>query len=141
MVADELTNIETAVERTEAAVIEEATAIARLRREVALIIEALEKLDRAKFQGLENHLQGEAARARYREIVEQLKPATRPKSSSTVRENRPRAPESQHRVSGCKLRVLIGLLIAFGPAYHSGPNGSRSLLRSTPCLSARDRIS
>jgi hypothetical protein len=73
MVADVLTSIENAVDRTEAAVIEEATAIARLRREVALIIEALEKLDLAKFQGLENHPAGEAARARYREIVEQLK--------------------------------------------------------------------
>jgi hypothetical protein len=73
MVDDELTNIENAVDRTEAAVIEEATAIARLRREIALIIEALEKLDLAKFQGLENHTQGEAARDRYREIVEQLK--------------------------------------------------------------------
>ena len=73
MVADALTNIENAVDRTEAAVIEEATAIARLRREVALIIEALEKLDLAKFQGLENHSQGEAARVRYREIVEQLR--------------------------------------------------------------------
>jgi hypothetical protein len=73
MVADELTNIENAVERTKAAVIEEATAITRLRREIALIIEALEKLDLAKFQGLENHPQGEAARDRYREIVEQLK--------------------------------------------------------------------
>jgi 16S rRNA C1402 (ribose-2'-O) methylase RsmI len=40
MVADELTNIENAVERTKAAVIEEATAITRLRREIALIIEA-----------------------------------------------------------------------------------------------------
>jgi hypothetical protein len=62
MVDDERTDIENAVDRTEAAVIEEATAIARLRREVALIIEALEKLDLAKFQGLENHPQGEAAR-------------------------------------------------------------------------------
>ena len=73
MVAEVLTNIENAVDRTEAAIIEEATAIARLRREVALIIEALEKLDLATFQGLENHPQGEAARARYREIVEQLR--------------------------------------------------------------------
>ena len=70
---DVLTNIENAVDRTEAAVIEEATAIARLRHEVALIIEALEKLEQAKFQELENHPQAEAARARYREIVEQLR--------------------------------------------------------------------
>jgi hypothetical protein len=41
MFDDTLTNIENAVDRTEAAVIEEATAIARLRREVALIIEDL----------------------------------------------------------------------------------------------------
>lgn len=44
----EWTNIENAVDRTEAAVIEEATPIAQIRRQIALIIEALEKLDLRK---------------------------------------------------------------------------------------------
>jgi hypothetical protein len=73
MMRNDLANIENVVDRTEAAVIEEATAIAQLRRQVALIIEAFEKLDLYKFQGLENHPQGEAARDRYREILQQLK--------------------------------------------------------------------
>lgn len=73
MTRDEWTNIENAVDRTEAAVIEEATAIAQLRRQLALVIEALETLDICKVQGLENHLQGKAARNRYREILQQLK--------------------------------------------------------------------
>jgi len=71
--ADEWTNLEHAVDRHEAAVIEEATAIAQVRREIALIIEALEKIELYNFQGLEKHPGGEAARDRYREIVEQLK--------------------------------------------------------------------
>ena len=70
---DEWTNIENAVDRTQAAVIEAATAIAQLSRQIALVIEALEKLDLCKLQGLENHPQGEAARDRYREILQQLK--------------------------------------------------------------------
>lgn len=71
--ADEWTYLEHAVDRHEAVVIEEATAIAQLRGEIALIIEALEKIELSNFQGLENHPQGERARDRYREIVEQLK--------------------------------------------------------------------
>jgi len=47
--------------------------IGQLEREVALIIEALEKLDVYKFQGLENATTGEAAPDRYRDIVKQLK--------------------------------------------------------------------
>jgi len=47
--------------------------MAQLRRQIALVIEALEKLDLCKLQGLENHPQGEAARDRYREILQQLK--------------------------------------------------------------------
>jgi hypothetical protein len=70
---DKWTDIEHAVDRTEAAVIEEATAIAQLRRQIALVIEALEKLELCKFQGTENHPQGGAARDRYREILQQLK--------------------------------------------------------------------
>ena len=73
MTRDEWTHIENAVDRTEAAVIEEATAIAQLRRQLALVIEALEKLDLCKLQESENHLHGEAARDRYREILQQLK--------------------------------------------------------------------
>jgi len=73
MMRDDWTNIENAVDRTEAAVIEGATAIAQLRRQIALIIEALEKLDVCKIQGTENHPQGETARDRYREILQQLK--------------------------------------------------------------------
>lgn len=73
MAEDKWTDIEHTVDRTEAAVIEEATAIAQLRRQMALVIEALEKLDLCKFQGLENHPQGEAARDRYHEILQQLK--------------------------------------------------------------------
>jgi hypothetical protein len=82
MTRDEWTNIENAVDRTEAAVIEEATAIAQLNRQIALVIEALEKLDLCKLQGLENHPQGEAARDRYREILQQLKASYATKSSS-----------------------------------------------------------
>ena len=48
---DEWTNIERAVDRHEAVVIEEATAIAQIRREIALIIEALEKLELYSFLG------------------------------------------------------------------------------------------
>jgi hypothetical protein len=33
----------------------------------------------------------------------------------------------------------MALLIAFGPAYHSGLYGSTSEIRSMPCLSARGR--
>jgi hypothetical protein len=73
MMRNEWTNIENLVDRTEAAVIEEATAIAQIRRQIALVIEALEKLDLCKFQGMENHPQGEATRDRYREILQQLK--------------------------------------------------------------------
>ena len=74
MTRDEWTNIENAVDRTQAAVIEAATAIAQqLSRQIALVIEALEKLDLCKLQALENHPQGEAARDRYREILQQLK--------------------------------------------------------------------
>ena len=51
MMRDEWTNIENAVDRTEAAVIEEATAIAQLSRQIAMFIEALEKLDLCKLQG------------------------------------------------------------------------------------------
>ena len=69
---DKWTNIENVVDRTEAAVIEEATAIAQLRRQLALVIEALEKLDLCERQGLENHSRGEATRNRYREILQQL---------------------------------------------------------------------
>jgi hypothetical protein len=36
---------------------------------------------------------------------------------------------------------LIALLIAFGSAYHSRPNGSESEIRSTPRLSLRGRTS
>ena len=73
MMRDEWPNIENAVNRTEAAVIEEATAIAQIRRQIALIIEALEKLNLCKPQGLENHPREEAARDRYSEILQQLK--------------------------------------------------------------------
>ena len=73
MTRDEWTNIENAVDRTEAAVIEEATAIAQIRRQIALIIEALEKLDLCKPQGLENRSREMAARDRYSEILQQLK--------------------------------------------------------------------
>jgi hypothetical protein len=69
----EWTNIKNAVDRTEAAVIEEATAIAQLNCQIALVIEALEKLDLWKLQGSQNHPQDEAARDRYREILQQLK--------------------------------------------------------------------
>jgi hypothetical protein len=69
----EWTNIERAVNRHEAAVIEEATAIARLRREIALIIEAFEKLDLCEVQGSKHTTAGQAAVKRYGEIVEQLK--------------------------------------------------------------------
>ena len=73
MMRDNWTNIEKVVDRTEAAVIEEATAIARLRGQLALVIEALEKLDLCKFEGMKNDPQGEAARDRYSEILQQLK--------------------------------------------------------------------
>jgi hypothetical protein len=66
-------NLEHAVDRHEAVVIEEATAIPQLRREIALIIEALEKIELFNFLELENHPQAEGVRDRYREIVEQLK--------------------------------------------------------------------
>jgi hypothetical protein len=36
-----------------------------------------------------------------------------------------------------RLCELIALLTAFGSAYHSRPNGSASLMRSTPRLSLR----
>jgi hypothetical protein len=65
--------MENAVDRTEAAVIEEATAIAQIRRQVKLIIEALEKLDLCKPHGLGNRPGEEAARDRYCEILQQLK--------------------------------------------------------------------
>jgi hypothetical protein len=61
------------VERHDGAIIEEATLIAQLRRQIALIIEALEKLDLCKLQGLENHPQGDDACDRYREILQQLR--------------------------------------------------------------------
>ena len=67
------TDIEQVVDRHEAAIIEEATTIARLRCEVALIIEALEKLELYKLERLEHHPHREAARDRYLEIVEQLR--------------------------------------------------------------------
>jgi hypothetical protein len=70
---DEWVRIENAVDRTEAAVIEEATAIAQIRRQVKLIIEALEKLDLCKPDGLGNRPGEEAARDRYCEILQQLK--------------------------------------------------------------------
>jgi hypothetical protein len=70
---EQRTDIEHAVDRHDAAIIEEATTIARLRCEVALIIEALEKLELYRFDGLEHHAHREAARDRYLEIVEQLK--------------------------------------------------------------------
>jgi hypothetical protein len=73
MTRDEWTNIENVVDRTEAAVIEEATAIAKLSRQIALVIEAFEKLDQCTLQGLESHPEGEAARDRYREVLQQLK--------------------------------------------------------------------
>lgn len=69
------TDLEHAVDRHEAVVIEEATAIARIRREIALIIEAVEKIELYNFLRLQNHPQAEGARDRYREIVEQLKAA------------------------------------------------------------------
>jgi hypothetical protein len=67
-----IVDIEHAVDRHDAAIIEEATTIAQLRCQIALIIEAFEKLDLCALQGLENHAQGEAARDRYREILQQL---------------------------------------------------------------------
>jgi hypothetical protein len=79
MTRHEWTNIENAVDRTEAAVIEEATAIAKLSGQIALVIEALEKLEPCKLQGLENRPQGNAARDRYREILQQLKASYRTK--------------------------------------------------------------
>ena len=82
MTRHEWTNIENAVDRTEAAVIEEATAIVKLSRQIALVIEALEKLDKCKLQGLENHPEGEIARDRYREILQQLKASNTDKKYS-----------------------------------------------------------
>jgi hypothetical protein len=73
MTDDELKNLEHSVERHELAVNQDAAGIEGLKREVALIIEALENLDVYKFQGLEHHERGEAARDRYREIVKDLK--------------------------------------------------------------------
>lgn len=70
---DEWRNLEHSVQRHEEAVNQDAAEIGQLKREVALIIEALEKLDVYKFQGLEHTTGGEAARDRYREIVKQLK--------------------------------------------------------------------
>jgi len=70
---EEWSNLEHSVERHETAVTQDAEAIGQLKREVALIIEALERLDVYKFQGLEHHNRGEAARDRYREIVNELK--------------------------------------------------------------------
>ena len=80
--------IENAVDRTEAAVIEEATAIARLRSEIALIIEALEKLDLCNIQGLKQTTAGAAAAVkRYREIVQQLKASDAANNSSWTAQN------------------------------------------------------
>jgi hypothetical protein len=79
--------IENAVDRTEAAIIEEATAIARLRFEIALIIEALEKLDLCKNQGLKQTTAGAAAVKRYREIVQQLKASDAANNSSWTAQN------------------------------------------------------
>lgn len=70
---EQRTDIEHIVDRHDAAIIEEATTIARLRCEVALIIEALEKLELYDFDGLDHHPYRQAARETYREIVEQLK--------------------------------------------------------------------
>ena len=61
------------IEVPQAAVIEEATATAQLNCQIALVIEALEKLDLWRLQGSQNHPQGEAAREGYREILQQLK--------------------------------------------------------------------
>jgi len=72
---NEWAEIEHAVDRHDAAIIEEAITIAQIRRQIALIMEALEKLDQCKLQGWENDPQGEAARDRYREILQQLKPS------------------------------------------------------------------
>jgi hypothetical protein len=76
---DEWTEIEHVVDRHNAAIIEEATAIAQLRCQIGLIIKAFEKLDQCKLQGLENDQQGEIARERYREILQQLKASYAPK--------------------------------------------------------------
>jgi hypothetical protein len=73
MTDDELKNLEHSVERHEEAVNQDAADIAQIKRQIALIIEALENLDVYKFQGLEHHNRGEAARDRYREIVKELK--------------------------------------------------------------------
>jgi hypothetical protein len=73
MLRDEWIRMESAVDRIEAAVLEEATAIAQIRRQVELIIEALEKVDLCKPQGLGNRPGEEAARDRYCEIFQQLK--------------------------------------------------------------------
>ena len=84
---DEWTNIEKAVDRTEAAVIEEAAAIAQNRRQIALIIEALEKLDLCEVQGLKQTTAGAAAVKRYREIVQQLKASHAASNSSWTAQN------------------------------------------------------
>ena len=55
---DEWNDIGQTVNRHDDAIIEEATMIAQIRRQIALIIEALEKLDLCKLQGLEKHPQG-----------------------------------------------------------------------------------
>lgn len=51
---------------------------------LALITEALENLDVYKFQVLEHHNRGEAARDRYREIVKQLKGLRTQNRSSVI---------------------------------------------------------
>jgi hypothetical protein len=73
MTDEEWKNLEHSVERHEEAVNQDATDIAQNKRQIALIIEALENLDVYKFQGMEHHERGEKARDRYREIVKELK--------------------------------------------------------------------
>jgi len=84
----EWTNIENAVYRTDAAVIEEAAAIAQIRRQIALIIEALEKLNLCEVQGLlKQTTAGIAAVKRYREIVQQLNASHAASNSSWTAQN------------------------------------------------------
>jgi len=73
MTDDELKNIEHSVERHEEAVNQDAAEIEQIKREFALLIEALENLDVYLFQGLNHTTRGEAGRDRYREIVKELK--------------------------------------------------------------------
>ena len=80
---DELTKVEHAVNRHDAAIIEEATTIGRIRREAALIIEALEKLKTYYFDALEHHPKREAARDRYCEILDQLKASRMPQGGGS----------------------------------------------------------